>query len=291
MKNEMDSAAIAFMIAAQNPDGGWGYALRQSSAVEPTSAMLMAIRESPNSFESYKKGCNWLRSGQHPDGGWGYNRDDKESGWHTAWAVIALGRSEFSDKKLKNGIKWLLNTKALQITGDERVRSAKRILAIDSSLYGWPWFCGQASFIEPTALSLIALQSAINSGSAHERLHNALRYIEDRRCPGGGWNVGSPMMFNVPLPARAHPTAWVLLALSCLAPETILPEDVRALRSDMLQEGGALALAWGLLALRTLGKDDSLVETRLFKLRLANGGWANNPYVTAVALMANRGHF
>ena len=97
-------------------------------------------------------------------------------------------------------------------------------------------------------------------------------------------------MFDAPLPARVHPTAWVLLALSNSAKGIILPEDVQALRSDMLRDGRALGLAWGLLALRTIGEKDSAGESRLSKLRLSNGGWKDNPYVTAVALMAIRGH-
>jgi hypothetical protein len=286
----MDSSAIEFLNAAQNPDGGWGYAPGQSSAVEPTSAAVLAIRESPTLAESYRKAVSWLHGGQRADGGWGIRRDDIESGWQTAWAITALSSTNKMDDILKNGGKWLLGVKALQFTGDEMKNIRKDILAINFSLRGWPWLPGQASFIEPTALSIIALQSIPDKIASTDRMDEALRYIQDRRCPGGGWNVGSPMMFNVALPARVHPTAWVLLALFRFAPKAVLPEDVRALRSDMLRDGGALGLAWGLLALRTLGEDDSLAETRLARLRIQGGGWSKNPYVTAVALMAIRGH-
>ena len=56
----------------------------------------------------------------------------------------------------------------------------------------------------------------------------------------------------------------------------------------MRHDGGTLALAWGLLALRTLGEDDA-AAARLALLRDGDGGWNSNPYHTAVAMMAERG--
>lgn len=97
-------------------------------------------------------------------------------------------------------------------------------------------------------------------------------------------------MFSKSLPARVHTTALVVLALGNLAPETIMPEDIRSLRSEMHRDGGVLALAWGLLALKTLSMNDTLAEGRLVALQDKDGGWANNPYKTAVAIIAFRGH-
>jgi len=53
--------------------------------------------------------------------------------------------------------------------------------------------------------------------------------------------------------------------------------------------GGILGLAFGLLALRTLGEDDPLAEVRLSEMQGQNGGWADDLYKTAVVLMALRG--
>ena len=32
--------AVGFLVAAQNPDGGWGYAAGEPSCVEPTAAAV-----------------------------------------------------------------------------------------------------------------------------------------------------------------------------------------------------------------------------------------------------------
>ena len=105
----MKSSAVSFLISTQNPDGGWGYAAQQSSAVEPTSAVLLALREDPSSAESCRRGIDWLRGAQHLDGGWGFSSRDDESAWHTAWAVLALARSGETGNVLNRGVKWLLD--------------------------------------------------------------------------------------------------------------------------------------------------------------------------------------
>ena len=137
---------------------------------------------------------------------------------------------------------------------------------------------------------MLALESIDPRLSANARLDEAVRYIQDRRCPGGGWNVGSPTQFDSTLPARAHPTAWVLMALSRLAPTAIHPEDLTALRADMHRDRGVLALASGLLAFRTLGESDDLAQVRLAELQRRDGGWSHNPHQAAIAIMAVRGY-
>jgi hypothetical protein len=82
-----------------------------------------------------------------------------------------------------------------------------------------------------------------------------------------------------------------MLALTQCAKAKILPEDISALRSEMHQDGGALALAWGLLTLRTIGQDDYLAETRLISMQEKNGGWGNDPYKAAIALMGMKGSY
>jgi hypothetical protein len=190
----------------------------------------------------------------------------------------------------ERGVIWLLGVKTLRFTDDKLQREMQQKLAIDPTLRGWPWLPGEATWIEPTALALLALGAVPRTSAIQARLDEAVRYIEDRRCRGGGWNFGNPVMLGGNLPPRAHPTAWALLALAKLAPAAVRPEDVAALRAEVGRDGGASALAWGLLALRALGQDDADAAGRLTALQGPGGGWNDNPYHTAVALMAIRGH-
>lgn len=282
-----ETSGADFLQRASNPDGGWGYALGHPSCVEATAAATLALRDVPGTGGARDRAVRWLTTAQHRDGGWGYSIEDPESGWETAWAVLALADAP-DGTPASRGATWLLALKP-QAVEDAMLAEAQKKTAIDISLNGWPWLPGQASWVEPTALSLLALSVSPKSGAPVARLDEAVRYLADRRCSAGGWNFGNPVMLGAHLPPRPHPTAWALMALAKLQREAILPEDVKALRTEMASDGGALALGLGSLALRTLDENDDEAVASLTALQTADGGWNENPYHTAIALMALRG--
>lgn len=285
----MESSAQAFLLAIQNGDGGWGYAPGAASTVEATSAVTLALARAEGAADACRRGAAWLIAAQHPDGGWGLSRDDGLSGWQSAWAVWALIKTATGATQAAHGTAWLLSVQLARVETPEDVNWVQVTLGIDPSLRGWPWYPGEASWVEPTALALLALAPQATVPAVAPRLDEAVRYLQDRRCRGGGWNVGNPVMFSRPLPARACPTSWVLLAMSGLAPAAILADDRAVLRAEMHADGSASALGWGLLALRTLGDDDLQAADRLRSRQAADGGWDGNPYYTAVAAMALQG--
>jgi len=285
----MTRDSLTFLMNSQNPDDGWGYATGEPSMVEATAAVTLALQDQPDAADARDRGLAWLVAAQNRDGGWGLTREDAESGWQTAWAALVLARSGLPDGAVDRAIDWLLKVKQLKLEDDEQQRETRRRLAIDPTLRGWPWLPGQATWVEPTALAILALTEVPPTPVMSARVDAGVRYLTDRRCTDGGWNVGNPMMLGASLPPRAEPTAWVLLALARVARDAIAPQDLAALRSCMHRDGGTLALAWGLLALRTLGEDDPGAGGRLAALRDANGGWNGNPYHTAAAMMAERG--
>ena len=286
----MESSAQAFLLATQNTDGGWGYAPGAGSTVEATSAVTLALAPADGAADAYRRGAAWLIWAQHPDGGWGFTRDDGFSGWQSAWAVWALTKTASGAAQAAHGAAWLLNVQLARVETPEDVNWVQVTFGIDPSLRGWPWYPGEASWVEPTALALLALAPQAAVPAVAPRLDEAMRYLQDRRCQGGGWNVGNPVMFSRPLPARACPTSWVLLAMASVAPNAVQADDLAVLRAEMHADDGASALGWGLLALRTLGDDDPPAADRLRGRQAADGGWDANPYHTAVAAMALQGH-
>jgi hypothetical protein len=286
----MASPQSGFLLATQNADGGWGYAAGDASTVEATAAVVMAAIAMAGQGEPTLSGARegalrWLLDAQHRDGGWGLQADDDESGWQTAWAVLALARSNGHEAEAARGAGWLLAVKTIEFDEDA-MQKVDQLLGIDFSLRGWPWLPGQAAWVQPTALAVLALARAPDTTEIAERTAEAATYLTDRRCQGGGWNVGNPMMFSQALPARAHPTAWVLLALARAAPERILPEDGNALRAEMESDGGAPALALGALALSACGQDAAGALSRLQALQQPDGSWDGSPFHTALAVLA-----
>ncbi len=281
--------AVRFLVSSQLISGGWGYEPGAPAVVESTAAGVLALRAEQAVDETLKRAINWLISSQNEDGGWGLNAKDTHSNWHTAWAVLALQRAGHAGSQTERGIHWLLTQPVMQYTDAGLLSEGSKIAKIDFSIRGWPWQPGEASWVEPTAIAMLALEHAKDQTSVHDRLAEAVRYLLDRRVPGGGWNVGNPVMFSSILPARAHPTAWSLLALNVLAPESILADDIQFLKAEMQRDGGAMGLAWGILALRATGRTDEQSINELVALQQSDGSWEQNPYVTSAALMALEG--
>ncbi|MBN2147677.1 MAG: terpene cyclase/mutase family protein [Anaerolineales bacterium] len=281
-------SAIDFLLQAQADAGGWGYFPNQKPVVEPTAAALLALHAYEATQAALSVGIAWLASTQNVDGGWGYNAEDTESNWHTAWAVLALQRMGNHLNRLLRGLAWLESVQTSELARDDFSNTAVLDEA-DPAVLCWSWLPGEATWIEPTALAVLAWQGADQSPTIARRFQAAVSFFEERRCPGGGWNVGNPVMFDTPLPPRSQQTALALLALRQLDRQKICPEDIHALRTDMRLDGKALALAWGNLALEGLGEDHAEDAESLDALQEEDGGWEGNVYTTAVALMAARG--
>jgi hypothetical protein len=281
----MQHSARAFLTSTQNPDGGWGYAPDHTSLVEPTAATILALRAHNPGTDMLRSAIDWLRGAQHADGGWGLAQDDQDSGWLTAWAVWALAGTDSANDAVSRGVAFLQQVRPLP-TSQDAIQQVSQVLQIDLTLEGWPWWPDEASWVEPTALTLLALSHAPTGESDHARCQTAVDYLLDRRCQPGGWNVGNPVMFSQSLPPRACPTAWVILALAWHDPSAITARDLDALRADMRQDAGVLAHAWGLLALQAVGADEPASRAALRTLRQNDGSWNQNPYHTAIASLA-----
>jgi hypothetical protein len=120
---------------------------------------------------------------------------------------------------VERGLRWLLNEWPAESTLWWRVRQAlfsSRETRQNSSLCGWNWTPGTASWVEPTAHALLFLRSLpakMYSSQGAKRRQLAERMLYDRICPGGGWNSGNPLVYGVAGVPRVGPTVWALLAL------------------------------------------------------------------------------
>jgi hypothetical protein len=280
---------IDYLMYAQHESGGWGYSTGQKPTVEPTAAVLLAIRNEPLANNSYQRGISWLLSSQHQDGGWGINENDPDSGWQTAWALIPLRYSTQNHDSISKSLEWLITVGTLEITQAEfqKPEIPKRD---NIEAFIWPWLPGQAGWIEPTAMAVLALEGITKSQLAGFRISAALSYFRKNRTADGGWNLGNATPLDTIVLPRAYPTALVLLALARIAPLEIQTNDMYALRQDMQRDPSILLQSSGLLALRTLGEDDEAVISNITEHQLHNGSWDDNPFFTAWAIMACRGY-
>ena len=148
-----------FLRDSQNPDGGWSYFPGKVSWFEPTTYAMLALHGT-GSEAQLDRAWKLLRSWQLPDGSFRPNGQVKEGTWVTAHAVTLASVRGVDDPSVHKAVDWLL-----QVVGAEhgiamRAFSMFHLLQtkLDVSHEGWPWREGNASWIEPTAHTLIALR-------------------------------------------------------------------------------------------------------------------------------------
>jgi hypothetical protein len=276
-------SATDFLVSSQSGDGGWGYKRGGMSYVEPTAAALLALADNAAAASAFSRGAGFLHTLQQEDGGWSIAAVDSESGWMTAWAVWALAREDKA--AAARGSDWLLRTEGLRVTDPATVERARRIFEMDATLTGWPWQVGDASWVFPTALALLALN--VTAHSAHPRVEEGIRYLLDRAISSGGWNIGNPFMLTGAPPATIVNTSLTLISLGGFAVGgEVIDKAHTWLARSLLEARTATEIAWGTWAESTLGVDASTGRARLESLRLANGSLDGNPFTTAVAILA-----
>lgn len=279
---------IEYLISAQHDTGGWGYMTGHKPVVEPTAAVLRAIRNEPIAKDNFQTGLTWLLSCQNQDGGWGINSEDPESGWQTAWALIIMRAVNQDERVLIRAIDWLTTVGTSEVSREE-LQKSELPQSNNVGALAWPWLPGQVSWIEPTALAVLALNSMTNNRLAIDRIREALKYFEQYRTPSGGWNVGNAGPLDTIVIPRAYPTALVLLALTSVSPDSVKTIDLTALQQDIAKDPSVLGEAAGLLALRILGKYEDAMITHLSDRQLSDGSWEHSPFFTAWAMLALRG--
>jgi hypothetical protein len=226
--------AYDFLVASQNSDGGWGYRRGGMSYVEPTAFALLALfspigaggqNVADARFQAVLKGLAWLRAQQHEDGGWGVMREDTSSSWMTypiVWMFNVLLKIPelFSyygnpdDKNMRDrGRNWILNRGREGTVDQVTYDQVKSLFRIDSNLRGFGWSGGEAGWVIPTSLAMVALVTEDNAIMPNDDVViNAKDYLRDRACPDGGWNVGNPWMIGKKLPPTADATSFALVA-------------------------------------------------------------------------------
>ena len=214
------SVCLPFLKSAQNSDGGWGFRAGVQSRAEPTSWALVALAELGAPSEMVNAGVGFLRSAQLPDGSWPASPEQKEGCWATSLACWALASDAESQTALGAGLRSICDDwpKDLSFVRRmiRRVRSPKEVVSQDDSLRGWGWTPNTASWVEPTAFALLALDRAPkellpSNANARSRLGKSMLY--NRMCPSGGWNCGNPMVYGVAGDPSIPQTVWALLAL------------------------------------------------------------------------------
>jgi hypothetical protein len=245
-------SARGYLLSLCGPRGGWGYRPDTAPCAEPTALACLGLlgsqgdRPERRPAREIERSAGWLVTLQRRDGALGMAVDLPAPTWTTPHAILLWAALDGYAIERTRAIDWLLAQQGLAVS---QASGAERAVGHDTTLVGWPWIDGTHSWLEPTALAVLALRSA---GKAdHPRVHEGLRLIRDRALAAGGWNYGNRAAFGHDLRPQPGPTGLALLALAGSAPAERSIEPAIAYLVGALPETCApLSLCWGVLGLR-----------------------------------------
>jgi hypothetical protein len=240
------------LVELRGGRSAWSYRCHQVPSVEPTSLACLALiasgdeQTSKSDLETSHESASWLVAIQRPDGSLPVSEGLPSPGWPSPYALLlwsALSGYRMAESRARM---WLLGSKGEVISIDKQ---PKAVIGHDPRLIGWPWVEATHSWLEPTAVAILALcRSGVGD---HPRVQAGVKLILDRALDAGGWNYGNKAVFGAELRPQPGPTGLALLALASCGVHsmavsrglTYLDEAVRDLRAPV-------SLGWGILGLR-----------------------------------------
>ena len=268
---QLNHICVEELIDRQLPDGGWPFTSRTTqSAVEPTALALLALPS--DSVGEREDAIRFLFHMQNANGSWPAFDGDHEGGsGFTGLALYALTHSSVRGIVSNRAVEWLLQSRGWEShwLWKWKFRTTDRHVHFDPDKIGWPWVPKTASWVVPTAYSLLALKHSHRipqQDLVQFRIRHGVEMLYDRICPEGGWNAGNGVVYGSPLAPHPDATAVALLAL--------LGEPLNALITatlDWLEQRAEIcfaswSLAWIVLALDAYGRPTELLNDRLSSL-------------------------
>jgi hypothetical protein len=249
---------LDFLRASQNPDGGWSYFPGKGSWLEPTTYAMLSLHGT-GSDAALDRAWKLVRSWQLADGSFRPSAEVRDGTWVTAHAVTLAAVRGVNDASVHSSLDWLLRVVGAEHNMWTRTGSFLHLIKarLDVSHEGWPWREGNATWIEPTAHTLVALKKVVGwyrTAEVEHRVRDGEDLVLSRRCTDGGWNYGTPNMLYVDLPSYPETTALALLALGGRS-EREYSGAIQAARRFHGETKSSLGKAWLQIALRCHGQE------------------------------------
>jgi squalene cyclase len=269
MNGSVLSSRRDFLRQTQNPDGGWGYFPGKRSWLEPTLYATLALDGDPAAARSFGLIQSWAL----PAGGWRLSADVPDSNWTSALCLTVYMARRTRDKAFDKGLIRVLGTVGAEgsFLFELRQQVNPGIVEYDNRVQGWPWRKNNASWVEPTVHSLVALKKAATLDgegdyllSIRARIRAGESMLMDRRCEDGGWNCGSRRVWSTFLPSYPETTGIALLGLQD-RPAQELSASVAVADKYWQETQSPLARAWLAISLRNFGRFVAIPAPRATK--------------------------
>jgi hypothetical protein len=224
------------------PEGGFPARGGEPFRSDATAWAILALSQLVSGHSLLGPARDRLTTAQDPDGRVSMSREHGEAFWPTALSILAWHGSQAHESHCSRGVLFLLKT-----TGKHRSKNPDDPVGHDPSIPGWPWIDGTHSWIEPTALGVIALKAA--GHGQHERVRQATEMMVDRQLAHGGWNYGNTTVFGRELHPMPESTGAALAGLVGQAEQGAVARSLDYLQGEVDRLRTPVSLGWVLLGL------------------------------------------
>lgn len=242
------SAVFGEIIRSRSlsPQGGFALQAGGDFQVDATAWAILALKALGQGAELLDPARSRLASQQLRDGRVCLSPEHPETFWPTPLAIFAWSRTPAHRDALDRAVGFLLTS-----SGRHWPHHPNIFFQHDTAIKGWSWIAETHSWVEPTAMAVMALK--ISGQGQHERVKEAGRMLLNRQLPGGGWNYGNTKVFGQELFPFPESTGIALNALKDAAgPDEVL-KSVAYLQAALRKIRTPLALGWGLMGLAAWG--------------------------------------
>lgn len=247
MQDQLDSAYLKALDQVLDRQGGFAGKVGGSYRADATAWAAVALKALGGRAAWLGSARGRLAAQQLDDGRVTLSPQHPEAVWPTPLAILAWHQSPEHREAQARAVRFLL-----AFTGRHFRRSQNSIYEHDSALKGWPWIAATHSWVEPTALAVLALR--ITGWGEHERVKEAVSLLLDRQLPHGGWNYGNTKVFGQELFPFPEITGVALNALSGMGPQSQIQKSLDFLYARLQNVRTPLALSYGLMGLASWGK-------------------------------------
>ena len=282
------SSLAETLRSRQMKSGGWAYFDSVQESLEATCLAELAL--APERHANSSEAILFLLKSQLSDGGWPAFLGDSEGSWTTALALCTLNSTGDFTAAREKAFRWLYAERGREGHWFWRwkFKTSDRNVRFDPDKYGWPWVTGSASWVIPTAFSIIAIEQFTvcnRSEESEKRIHLGVEMLLDRACVDGGWNSGNSLVYGVPLRPHVEATAIALLALQDEQRIEMVQKSLSWLRQNAASVDSVSSLAWCILTLFVYQESVEPLKNRLATI-MGDGREVRNNATLATALLA-----
>ncbi len=288
LRSDRISSLAETLRSRQMKSGGWAYFNSVQESLEATCLAELAL--APERPASSSAAILFLLKSQLSDGGWPAFLGDSEGSWTTALALCTLNSTGDFTAAREKAFRWLYAERGREGHWFWRwkFKTSDRNVRFDPDKYGWPWVTGSASWVIPTAFSIIAIEQFTvcnRSEESEKRIHLGVEMLLDRACVDGGWNSGNSLVYGVPLRPHVEATAIALLALQDEQRAEMVQKSLSWLRQNAASVDSVSSLAWCILTLFVYQEPIGGLRNRLATI-IGNGRDIRNNATLATAILA-----